>query len=110
MDELAEWIQFHPKSPEQRTSSVQIIQVRFSNFDRRAPLFHIADSRKICSASYSLPPIAALWNTTDSLQPLKSPIAMTSPPIVTERAQSRDAPTCTHDADGGTFVERERPE
>jgi len=91
MDELVEWIQFHPKT----TSSVQINHSGApSSFDMQAPLntlLHIANSRKICIAWYSLPPKAALWNATDSLQPLNFPIATTSLSIVTARAQGRDA-------------------
>jgi hypothetical protein len=45
MDELAEWIKFHSKSAEQLANHPDAL----SSFNRQASLFHIANSRKICS-------------------------------------------------------------
>jgi hypothetical protein len=70
MDELAEWNMFHPKS------SLQIIQKRFR---LAAPLFHIANSRKICSTSNFQTLMAALWNVIDSKQALNLPIFLLLP-------------------------------
>jgi len=71
MDELAEWNKFHPKG------TLQIMQI--CAFDRQAPLFHIANSRKICSASHSQTLMAAHWNVIDPLQPLNFPIFLSLP-------------------------------